>query len=42
MIISTDREKAFDKTQHPFMIKKEKSQESRHRVNMSQHNKGQV
>ena len=39
MIISTDREKAFDKIQHPFMIKKEKSQESRHRVNISQHNK---
>ena len=41
MIISIYAEKTFDKIQHPFMIKK-KSQESSHRVNISQHNKGQV
>ena len=32
MIISIDAEKAFDKIQHPFMIKN--STESRHRRNM--------
>ena len=31
MIISIDAEKAFDKIQHPFMIKKKNSPESRHR-----------
>ena len=37
MIISTAAEKAFDKIQHPFMIKKKKKQppESRHRRNIS-------
>ena len=35
MIISIDAEKAFDKIQHPFMIKKKKnSPESRHRRNI--------
>ena len=29
MIISTDSEKAFDKIQHPFMIKKKKKKTSR-------------
>ena len=29
MIISIDEEKAFDKIQHPFMIKKKKKQTSR-------------
>ena len=39
MIISIDAEKAFDKIQHPFMIKKKKnSPESRHTRNMHQHN----
>ena len=38
MIISIDAEKAFDKIQHPFMIKN--LPESRHRENLSQHNKG--
>ena len=39
IIISIDAEKAFDKIQHPFMIKKKKKQppESRHRKNMPQH-----
>ena len=37
MIISIDAEKASDKIQHPFMIKI--SPESRHRRNISQHNK---
>ena len=38
MIISVDAEKAFDKIQHPFMIKN--SPESGHRGNILQHNKG--
>ena len=37
MIISIDAEKAFDKIQHPFMIKT--PPESRHRRNITQHNK---
>ena len=37
-IISIDAEKAFDKIQHPFIIKN--SPESRHRGNLPQHNKG--
>ena len=40
MIISIDSEKAFDKIQHPFMIKN--SPENRHRVNIPQHNKGYI
>ena len=36
MIISIDAEKAFDKIQHPFMIK------SGHRGNLPQHNKSQI
>ena len=39
MIISIDAEKAVDKTQHPFMIKKN-SPESGHRGYIPQHNKG--
>ena len=43
MIISIDAEKAFDKTQHPFMIKLKKNlPETRHRKNISQHNKGHI
>ena len=39
MIISIDAEKAFDKIQHPFMIKKKKKPaESRNRRNIPQHN----
>ena len=37
MIFSIDAEKAFDKIQHPFMIKT--PPESRHRRNIPQHNK---
>ena len=40
MIISIDGEKAFDKIQHPFMIKN--SQQSGYRGNTPQHNKGQL
>ena len=40
MIISTDAEKAFDKIQHPFMIKN--PPESRHRRNIPQHNKSHI
>ena len=39
MIISIDAEKAFDKIQHPFMIK---TPESGHRGNLPQHNKGHI
>ena len=42
MIISIDAEKAFDKIQHPFMIKKKNSPESRHRRNIPQHNKSYI
>ena len=41
IIISIDAEKAFDKIQHRFMIKK-KPPESRHRGNLPQHNKGHI
>ena len=40
MIISTDAEKAFDKIQHPFMIKT--LQKNGHRRNLPQHSKGHV
>ena len=40
MIISIGAEKAFDKIQHPFMIKN--PPESRHRRNISQHNKSHI
>ena len=40
MVISIDSEKAFDKIQHPFMIKN--SPESGHRGNLPQHNKGRI
>ena len=40
MMISKHAEKAFDKIQHPFMIKN--SPESRHRGNLSQPNKGHI
>ena len=40
MIISIDAEKAFDKIQHPFMIKN--PPESRHRRNILQHNKSHI
>ena len=41
MIISTDAEKAFDKIQHPFTIKKNPP-ESRHRRHIPQHNKSHI
>ena len=40
MIISTDEEKAFDKIQHPFMIKN--TQQSGNRRSIPQHNKGHI
>ena len=40
MIISIDAEKAFDKIQHPFMIKS--PPESRHRRNIPQYNKSHI
>ena len=40
VIISIDAEKAFDKIQHPFMIKN--SPESRNRRNIPQHNKSYI
>ena len=43
MTISIDAEKAFDKVQHPFMIKKKKnSPKNWHRRNPLQHNKGKI
>ena len=41
MRISIDAEKASDKIQQKFMIKKT-SPESRHRGNLPQHNKGHI
>ena len=40
MIISIDVEKAFDKVQHPFMIKN--TQQSGNRGSIPQHNKGYI
>ena len=42
MIISIDAEKAFDKIQHPFMIKKKNPPQSRNRRNIPQHNKSHI
>ena len=42
MIISIDAEKASDKFQHPFMIKKKKPPESRKIRNIPQHNKSHI
>ena len=42
MIFLIDAEKAFDKIQHPFMIKKKKPPESRHRRNIPQHNESHI
>ena len=41
-VISIDAEKAFDKIQHPFMIKKKNSQQSGPRGNIPQRNKGHI
>ena len=40
MIISIDEEKAFDKIQHPFLIKN--SQQSGNKGSIPQHNKGHI
>ena len=40
MIISIDAEKAFDKMQHPFLIKN--TQQSGNRGSIPQHNKGHI
>ena len=40
MILSIDAEKAFDKIQHPFLIKN--PPESGHRGNQLQHSKGHI
>ena len=40
LIISIDAEKAFDKVQHPFMIKN--PQQSGNRGSIPQHNKGHI
>ena len=42
MIISIDAEKAFDKIQQPFMIKKKNPPESRNRRNIPQLNKSYI
>ena len=42
MIISIDADKAFDKIQHPFMIKNKKPPESRNRRIIPQHNKSHI
>lgn len=42
MTISIDTEKAFDKTQHPFIIKKKKHQQSGYIENKHQYNKGHI
>ena len=42
MIISIDAEKAVDKIQHPFMIKKKNPPENRNRRNIPQHNKSYI
>ena len=40
MILSIDAEKAFDKIQHPFLMKN--PSESGHNGNLPQHNKGHM
>ena len=42
MIISINADKAFDKIQHLFMIKKKNPPESRNRRNKPQHNKSYI
>ena len=42
MIISIDAEKAFDKIQHPFMIKNNNSPENKNRRSLPQHNKSYI
>ena len=42
MIIPMDSEKAFDKIQHPFMIKKKKSPHGGYKGKGPQHSKGHI
>ena len=42
MVIIIDAEKAFDKIQHLFLIKKKNSPESGHRRKLPQHNKSHI
>ena len=45
IIISTDAEKAFDKIQHPFMIKKTKQNKNKQKAGIegvSQHNENHI
>ena len=45
MIISIDAEKAFDKIQHPFMIKKTKQNKNKQKAGIegvSQHNENHI
>ena len=43
MIISIDAEKAFDKIQHPFMLKTlQKKKKNGHRRNLPKHSKGHI
>ena len=42
MIFSIDAEKAFDKVQYTFMIKKKNPQQSKFRENIHLHNKGHI
>ena len=42
MIISIDTEKAFNKMQHLFTIKKKNSSKNGYRRNLPQHNKGRI
>ena len=42
MIVSIDAEKAFNKIQHPFMIKKKNTSKNGHRRNLPQHGKGHI
>ena len=42
MIISIDAEKASEKIQHPFMIKKKNTLKNGHRKNLPQHSKGYI
>ena len=39
MVISVDAGRAFDKIQHPFLIKKKNSPENGHKGELPQHNK---
>ena len=42
MIVSIDAEKAFNKIQHPFMIKKKNTSKNGHRRNLPHYSKGHI